>query len=166
MKVSDQANALRDLLEAWAQPMSGICSVVANFRAMWDQASQSSQKPMVLICYMGERVRGAFGTAAATHRVDQTWNAAVVRGRGFTSQRGDTLTTTVGNIDPFLDHLEAVKDIIRNAESPDITNGVSAEYPVDIKSVRPMQLGNLVIDGYIIEFSTANDLNELTKGNA
>jgi hypothetical protein len=39
------------------------------------------------------------------------------------------------------------------------------EGPIDYKGIKPMQLGNLVVDGYLIEFSTDNDLPVLeTKG--
>lgn len=152
MSVSTVAIAIRDLLSDWTTQRGGQCSIVSNFRAMWDQASQSSQKPIVLICYLGERVRGPFSTAAATYRVDRTWNVAVVRGRGFASVRGDTLSESVGGMDPFYNDVEAIRDMIREA------NYLSAEEPVDYKSIRPMQLGTLIIDGYLIEFSTAHDL--------
>jgi hypothetical protein len=160
MKISDQALALQTALQAWVDPIGGVSSVVANFKAMWEQASQSSQKVIILICYLGERIRGPFADRAVGGRVDQTWNVAVVRGRGFASKRGDTLVTTVGGADPFLDQLEEAKDIVRNLE------GISAEWPVEYIATKPMQLGGDIKDGYLIEFSTANDLPKLkTQGN-
>lgn len=157
MSVANQANYLRDLIEAWTQPRGGAAGVASNLRDMWQQASQASQKPIVLICLTGERVRGPFGTAAVCHRVDRQWTVAVVRGRGFNYVRGDSLTDTVGPCEPFYDSVEAVRDIIRGASA------MSAEFPVDYKGIRPMQMGSLIIDGYLIEFSTAHDLTVITQ---
>lgn len=156
MSIAAQALVLRENLRSWAEERGGVAEVVANFRAMWEQASQSSQKPMLLVCFLGERVRGPFSTAAATYRVDRTWNVAVVRGRGFASNRGDTLTEAVGDAPALFDVLEEIRDRIRTFKD------ISAEAPVDFKGIKPMQLGSLVIDGYLIEFSTAHDLSQPT----
>lgn len=157
MSIAYQATALKDLLEAWAQPKGGVAKVASNLKDMWAQASQSSQKPIVLVCYTGENVRGPFATGAVCHRVDRQWTVAVVRGRGFAPVRGSTLTESIGNVEPFYDSVEAVRELIRNARE------LTAEPPIDYKSVRPMQLGTLIIDGYLIEFSTAVDLTQVTN---
>jgi len=157
MSVAIQADAIRESVREWAEENGGTVLVTSNLRDLWAKASQSSQKPCLLICFTGERARGPFGTAAVSHRVDRSWTVAVVRGRGFASTRGDTLTQSVGNVDPFYDALEAVREMLRAA------NNLSAEFPVDYKAIRPMQLGNLVIDGYLIEFTTANDLDQVTE---
>jgi hypothetical protein len=160
MKISTQLEELRLRLEEWATPLGGVASAVSNLRELWNQASLSTQKPRVMVCYMGERIRGPFADAAIAGMVDRTWNVAITRGRGFSSSRGESLTKTVGNMDPFPDSVEAVRDIIRNVE------GISQEQPIDFKGIKPIQLGNLVIDGYLIEFTTANILPTLTtKGS-
>jgi hypothetical protein len=152
MTVTDQIESLRQVLDDWADPRGGSAIPVSNMKELWNQAMMSSQKPRILICYMGEKTRGPFGLAAIMGRLDQQWAVAVTRGRGFAATRGESLTKTVGNMDPFLLAVEQVRDLIRNI------NGVSMEQPVDYKAIKPMQMGQLVIDGYLIEFSTANDL--------
>jgi hypothetical protein len=132
---------------------------VSNLKEMWEQAAMSSQKPRLFVCYTGEKIRGAFADATTAGRVDRQWTVAVTRGRGFSSTRGDTLTKAVGNTEPFMDSVEAIRNIIRNID------GISIEWPVEYKTIRPMQQGNLVMDGFLIEFSTADDLEALeTKG--
>lgn len=157
MSIAYQATTLKDLLDAWAQPKGGVAKVASNLKELWAQASQSSQKPIVLICFNGEQVRGPFATGAACHRVDRQWVVAVVRGRGFAPVRGNTLTESVGNVDPFYQSVEEVRDLIRNARE------LTAEPPIDFKAVKPMQMGALIIDGYLIEFSTAVDIPQVTN---
>ena len=69
-EISAQANGLKGALEKLAADMGGVVKVVSNYRAMWAQASQSSQKPMLLICFVGEKLRGPFADAAVAGRVN------------------------------------------------------------------------------------------------
>jgi len=156
MSVAAQADAIKDVLLNWTQERGGTVQVASNLRDMWSRASQSSQKPIILICFMGEYPRGPFARAAISHRVDRHWAVAVVRGRGFAYVRGDTLTESVGQAEPFYDSVESVRDLLRQAGGR-----LSAENIVDYKGVKPMQLGNLIIDGYLIDFTTAIDLSSL-----
>jgi hypothetical protein len=124
-----------------------------------------SQKPRLLIAYTGKQMRGSKYVSALLGRADRSFSVAVTRGRGFSANRGDSLVKTVGNVDPFLDQLEECESVIRNMAAGDPGN-ISAEYPINFKGSKAMQLGNLVIDGYMIEFTTANDEPSLTtKGN-
>lgn len=152
MTISEQASAIQQVLQSWANPKGGVASVAFNVSDMWESASKQSQVPRLIIAYAGEEIRGDFSVAAALYRVDRQWQVAVTRGRGFMVNRGDTLILTNQNAEPFYDSVEYVRDIIR------CLTGISAEVPVDYKSVEPMQLGDLIMDGYIIHFSTANDL--------
>jgi len=87
------------------------------------------------------------------HREDRAWKIAVIRGRGFNANRGDSLSQQVGNAEPFLDSVEAVRDLFRSMPN------ISAEAPTpDYSGIIPMQLGSLVLDGFIIEATTANDI--------
>ncbi len=112
----------------------------------------SSQKPRVLICYVGEEIRGDFSVAAALHRVDREFVVAVTQGRGLTSERGDFLITNNQNSPPFYDTVEYVRDICR------CLTGISEDLPVDYKSIEAMQLGEMVVDGYLVHFSVATDI--------
>jgi hypothetical protein len=150
--IADQASAIRDWLGEWAVPMGGTAVVAFNYSDLWGQAAQSSQKPIIIICYMGESARGGFDIANATCRVDRSWAVMVKRGRGFASTRGDTLTETKA-VDPFYSHVEAVRDLLRRML------GISMELPtIDFKGIRPASQGGMIMDAYLIEFTTANDI--------
>src|SRR5262245_15158034 len=122
------------MLQSWAQPLGGTAQVVSDLQALWAQAFLSSQKMRVLICYVGEQIRGDFSVAAARHRVDRDFVVAVTSGRGMTAQRGQFLITANQNSPAFYDTVEYARDIIR------CLTGISEEVPVDYKSIEAMQL--------------------------
>lgn len=153
MKISEIANTLKGNIENFAQSRGGVVTIASNVRDMWETAFKSSEKPRIIIAYAGEQIRGEFSVAALIHRVDRDWFVAVTRGRTFTVPRGKGLTESVQNAEAFYDVVEAVRDLIRTSVS------ITEELQPDFKAIRPMDLGNgLVVDGYVIEFSTANDL--------
>jgi hypothetical protein len=104
------------------------------------------------VCYNGENSRGDFSVANRLHRVDRQWIVAVTRGRGWSSNRGDSLYKTVGNSDPLYDVVEEVRELLR------CMIGISEEFPIDFKRISPMNAVNKALDAYAIEFSTANDI--------
>jgi len=151
--ISDEAKILQQVLNDWAITFGGKASIVSNLRDFWNQSSINSEVPRILICYNGETSRGSFSQIATWHRVDRQWTVAVTKGRGYYPERGDGLMENTSAELPLFDVLEIVRDLIRS-----ISN-ISEETPaVDYKAIKPMQLGNLVVDGYTIEFSTANDI--------
>ena len=162
MTISDELEAIRSALYNWANPIGGDVSIVSNFKELWRQAAMSSQKPRVLIAFTGKKMRGNPNIAALLGRSDRSFSVAITRGRGFSANRGDSLVKKVGNADPFLDDVEAAENVIRNLPVLPDPAGISAEYPINFKGSKAMQLGNLVIDGYMIEFTTANDEPALT----
>ena len=150
--VSEQAVAIRDRLMEWASPLGGTAAVVSNLKDLWSQVYQSSNKPTVYVCYMGEKARGPFSLANALSRVDRSWSVLIKRGRGFYSVRGDSLSANKQEI-PFYDCVEQVREQLRSMIN------ISAEGPmIDFKGIRPASQGTQVIDAYVIEFSTANDI--------
>jgi hypothetical protein len=152
ISISDSANAIQAWLQQWAQPLGGTAAVVSNLRELWNQASLNSQVPRILICYNGETARGDFAHIAPWHRVDRHWIVAVTKGRGYYANRGDSLSNGNATELPFYDAIEQVRDRLR------CMLGISQESPtIDYKGIKPMQLGNLVVDGVTLEFSTAND---------
>lgn len=154
-KISDQASAIRDWLTQWATAGGGVAVVASNYSDLWTQASQSSTKPIIIICYMGEQSRGGFDIANALSRVDRQWAVLIKRGRGFTSPRGNTLTETT-SVEPFYDSVETVRDLLRRML------GISMELPtIDYKGIRPVSQGDQIMDAYLIEFSTANDIPQI-----
>lgn len=154
-KISDQASAMRDYLNEWAAQNGGTAIVVSNLSDMWAQASQSSAKAVIFICYMGEKVRGSFAEANYLNRVDREWAVMVKRGRGFYARRGDSLTESSVEI-PFYDIVELLREKVR------CMLNISMELPtIDFKGIAPSSQGNMVIDAYTITFTTANDIPEI-----
>jgi hypothetical protein len=151
--ISDEATLIQTELQSWVASYGGTAEVVSNLRDMWNQASISSDTPRVLICYMGEVSRGSFSQISVWHRVDRSWTIAVTKGRGYYLNRGEGLFDPSSTETPLYDIIETVRDIVRS-----MTN-ISEETPSpDYRSIKPMQLGNLVVDGYTIEITTANDI--------
>lgn len=157
MSISDQAKAIVDVLNTWAANEGGKAFVASDMSNLWQMAQEGPQNPRVLLCYNGEDIRGEFGVAAQTGMIDRHWIAAFTRGRGFNVERGDSLTETRQNARPFYDLIDEGRDLIRNLLLDEIADG-----PVDFKLVRPMQMGELIIDGYIVEFSVGTQLTALS----
>lgn len=153
-KISDQANAIANALAGFvAQPdIRGSAQIAFDESHLWDIASVQSTAPRIIVCYAGESQRGDGPTQGVLYRVDRRWKVAVTRGRSLTQQSGTALSNQVLNSTPFYDLVEQVRDGVRSLLN------ISMERPVDFSTIEPMSLPNLVIDGYLIEFSTANDI--------
>lgn len=152
IKISQQAKNLQAVLQQYAAQRGGMAVVASNLKELWEQASISNDQPRILICYDGEVARGDFASRSALNRVDRSWKVAVIRGRGFSSERGDSLIYGVVNAPPFYDVVEDVRDQIRS-----ILN-ISEEFPVEFMAIRPLSQGTMILDAYTIEFTTANDI--------
>jgi hypothetical protein len=151
--IAEEAALIQAQLQKFVATFGGQAAVVSNLRDWWNQAATNSETPRILICYMGEVARGSFNQIAPWHRVDRNWSVAVTRGRGFYANRGDSLMSADIPESPLFDIVETVRDIIRCMAT------ISEETPfVDYRGIKPMQLGNIVVDGFEINFSTANDI--------
>lgn len=153
---------LSNVLRPWAAAQNAGTAVIASsVNDMWTQAFTSTDKVSAIIAYAGDEARGPFETAAATHRGDFTFNVAIVRGRGLTANRGDSLVTTVGNARPMYDLTEEARDKIRA-----ILN-ISLEQFVDYKETLPFEPAideyGRRVDGYVIHFSVAQDYPQLVN---
>ncbi len=157
VSISNQANQIQTVLETWAQPKGGTAVVASNTTDAWVQSYQSSQKPLILISYLGEQSRGDFSVANRNHRVDRAWSVLVKRGRGFNANRGDSLIETKFNAEPFYDSVETVRELLR------CMIGISEEIPIDYRAIRAKSQGSDIIDAYEISFSTANDIPAIQR---
>lgn len=137
--------------------ITGKCVAASNMRDMWEQASQSTSNAIVYVCWTGDATRGPNSIMRWTHRVDREWSILVKRGRGFYATRGDSLNQSKGNEIPFYDVVESVRDSIRAILS------ISQEGLVEFNSCRPWQLGNLIMDAYLLVVKTANDMPTITS---
>lgn len=155
MNLARQANTIVEALREWASSEGGKAFVASDIVHMWEIAYQTTAGTRAILLYAGEDIRGDFSVAAALGRVDRKWILAITRGRGFAAQRGDSLTKTVQNARPLFDLAEEARDIIR------CIRDVSVELPVDYRGIEPMSKiypEESIVDGYMIHFTTANDL--------
>lgn len=151
--ISEEAALIQTAMKDFVHNFGGTAEVVSNLRDLWSQSSINSGSPRILICYMGEVARGSFSQISPWHRVDRNWTVAVTKGRGFYAARGDGLYNKDSTETPLYDVIEMVRDIIRGMQN------ISEETPgPDYRSIKPMQFGNLVIDGFEILFTTGNDV--------
>jgi len=154
--ISDQASQISKWIGGYVNDYGGTSVVASNLRDMWEQASQSTDKPIVYTCWMGDSARGG-DISRWVHRVDREWATLVKRGRGFYANRGDSLNQTKGNAVPFYDVVEGVRDRIRQILS------ISEEGLVEFNSARAWQLGTQILDAYLLTYRTANDLPAITS---
>ena len=149
-QISYQANYIQQVLEDYASANGGECQVVSNMRDMWFQATQSSQKPMIYVAWIGETPWSSNANIAGlTGMVAREWRVGVKRGRGFHAVRGDSLTKT-STVIPCYDVIEDVRELIRSQI------GLSEFAGFDNLKVSEWQLGNAVMDGKLISFFTKN----------
>lgn len=163
LTVSIEAARIKEQLDTYAVPRGGYCKVMANQRHLWEEIYVVSDSPRILICYMGENARGEYegGQRTRMHRVDRKWTVVVMRGHGFKNLlTGEGLT---GTQEDFYDSVETVRDGCR------VMNNISEEFPVNYRSITPLpnvgptQTANVFMDAYAIEFTTANDIPEITE---
>lgn len=156
MTIAEQLKLMRDSLDTWANQNGGKAFIASDIAHMWQMAWAKPDSPRVILCCTGEEIRGEFALASATHRVDRQFTAMVTRGRGFNPDRGDSLTDQRGTARPLFDLVEEAREIIRSFV------GVSVESPMDYKGIRTIPMSDMIMDAYLIEFSAATDLPELS----
>lgn len=161
IKISDQANQIGSWLADQSQGSGAVVEVLANQRHLWEKIFDMSadSSPRLLICFDGETSRGGFNERNLLYRVDRAWVVVVMRGHGFDhgmNEQKPGLPTL------FYDDCEAVRDLLRRM------TGISEE-PLDYVSMKPLPgiaqpgMANVFLDGYILSFTTANDLPAITK---
>ena len=151
--ISQEAKLIKEALEEYVTSMGGVVEIVSSEKMFYRPDATDSQTARVLICYGGETARGSFSQKGWWHRVDRNWKIAVTRGRGFFQVRGESLYEHDVQETPLYDVVENIRDIFR------LQQNISEETPgCDYAGITPMSFGNLVIDGFIISGSTANDI--------
>lgn len=163
-KISAQAETLRLYLLNYTALHGGDVKVMHNPRHLWEEVfgvatgagiSMNQAAPRILICCMGETSRGSFAQANTLHRVDRQWTVTVLMGHGFLN---NVSQPTRNSPIPFTDVMESLRDGIR------VMLNMSEEFPIDYKGIQPLPAAgpnpqtNVFIDGYVISFSTANDI--------
>jgi hypothetical protein len=168
--IEQQANIIGLACKDFVDPRGGKVELMENMRKLWEEVYKisSSQEPRILVCFNGETSRGAFSIANTQHRVDRSWIVVILRGKGFNaataSARG--IGDKEGVTESFLSSVETLRDKLR------VILNISEEFPIDYKGIKPLpgiapsNAGGVFIDGYSIEFSTANDLLDVLLQNS
>lgn len=156
IKVSEQLAMIGGVLQDNLKSEKAVVEACANQRRLWERIFSMSldDKPRVLIAWDGEVSRGAFGQRNTLNRVDRSWVVVVLGGRSFDQNPG-------AQVGAFVDFVEKVRQLCR------AILGISEE-PVDFMSTKPLpgvaqpNAANTFLDGYVITFTTANDIPAVT----
>jgi hypothetical protein len=166
MTIEWQALMMQYWLYQWVEPRGGYVKILASPKHLWEEIFKVGEEtPRALICFNGERSRGAFQQANTLHRVDRDWIVALIRAHGFKNlaAEGEGQPDTPGAIDPFYKHCQILRDKLR------VLQNITEEPPIDYKGMEPIPSiapygpsGNVFIDGYAIKLSTAVDIPAIT----
>lgn len=134
--------------------------VLANQRHLWEVifAMTADSAPKILICFDGETSRGSFNLRNTLHRVDRQWVVVVMQGHGFDHGQNEPKN---GRATAFYDDCEAVRQLVRRLKS-------LSEEEVDYVSMKPLpgvaqpNMANIFLDGYVLTFTTAQDIPAIT----
>jgi len=156
--ISTQLNWIKTMLKDWAKDQGGVAIIGHDLNHLWEIAFSTSKVPRCIIAYVGEDIRGDFSWAAAASRVDRHFIVLVTRARGYTADRGQTFSETVGTSRPFVDLLEEARDIIRTLTFDPATTEANSLDPVDYRGIKPALPDDYPLDAYQIEFSIGTQL--------
>ena len=146
-QISQQLAFIVETLQIYiSETLFGAVEIASNVEYLWRQSAQDSQRPMLYVCYAGETPWSSNANISAlTHRVSRDFIIRVKQGRGFASTRGDT-------VPQFTVIVEKIRDTIRSML------GISEDAGIDYGGIKPVRLGDKIIDCYDISFSCKNDL--------
>lgn len=147
----------------YAQERGGTVKVMESMWHLWEEILLATDAPRVIICCTGENVRGSFAEQDQWHRVDRQWTVAVVRGHGFRNLMPGEEGDPPASVETLTKSIETVRDLVRSL------TGVSEEFPINYKGWKNLPAvarpgtANVFVAGATIEFSTANDIPEITE---
>ncbi len=144
-------------LHDWAKERGGYAKFLPNMRHLWEELLEPSDVARIYPVFATEQMR-ASQALDRDYRCDRMWKVAVVKGRlGFQHPAGGTM----GDAVQFLKDVTDIRDHVR------IMLGMSEEFPIDYKrtepleSIYPTKAMNVFGDGYLITFSSANNVPEI-----
>lgn len=147
MTIAEQLSLIKDGMSLWAATNKGAVSIASDLRHMWKMAGTGSETTLLLLVYSGETPMGDADTRGILGRVKRNFAALLVRGRGFNSERGDSVPV-------FTAIIEDARDTIRGLQ------GLSAEPPVEVDSIKPVFVQDAPTDSYLIDFSISTDIEQ------
>ncbi len=147
MTISEQLELIKTGLSPWEAANKGGVAICSDMRHMWKMAATGSQTTLLMLVYQGETPMGDEDTRGVLGRVKRQFGALLVRGRGFSAERGDS-------VPDFTAIIEDARDTIREL------HGLSAEPPVEVDSIKPVFVQDAPTDSYLIEFSISTDIEQ------
>lgn len=165
MSIKDQCNIMGKWLEDNLEQRGVTVECMANMRHLWERIYDASVQapPMLLLVFASETSRGGFNERNTLSRVDREWNLVVLRGHGFKHAMNETVPKE-GLTTAFYDDVEAVRQLVRRCI------GISAE-PIDYVRMAPLpgvaqpNMANVFLDGYVLTYTTASDIPQITLTN-
>ena len=154
ISILEQSSQIGMWLQEWVEARGGKVFVLPTMGKLWQMVYEAQDKPTVMICFEKEVARGPFSEQDQWHRVDRQWVVVVIRGTGFLDINGEPRA----NQEAFYTDAEAIRDRVR------VILSVSEEFPINYKSMESVLVqsrpgtANVFLDGYVMRFSTANDL--------
>jgi hypothetical protein len=158
VKISTQ----RKLIGGWLHENFAADGVkvgtVSTMRKMWQEIFDmtTTSAPKLVVCFDGATARGGFERRNTLDREDRQWVVALLKGRGLVNTDGGD-----AQLDDFEDFCEEVRDVLRRLI------GISEE-AIDYVSLKPLpgvaqpNMANVHLDGFVITFTTANDIPAIT----
>jgi len=149
----------------FCQPRGGKTEQMESMQHLWEYIISSGDQPTVCVCCTAEKQRSfnSLQESDRTHRVDRRWTVAIIRGRGFRTLMQDPLGTPPNGKEMLTDSIDALRDAVRALVN------VSEEFPVhydgwdSLPPVARPGTANVFVAGALLEFSTANDLGEVSQ---
>jgi len=161
--ISQQAQIIANwLTTSFAAPRGGSVKILQNQRHLWEEIYMQDDTPRLFIMFKSEKSRGGFNQANKLHRVDRQWSVIIMRGHGWRNLMPNPNEAFGTQAEDFLDTIEVLRDKLR------VLLNISEEFPIDytgvdsLPNIAPTKEANVFMDCYIINFSTANDIPNIT----
>lgn len=158
MRIAEQLIAIKNKLGQWATTRGGSAEVVVNQQHLWEELLVVVNKPRILIWFSGAVPR--LMEEPDCRREDRAFSVVVVRGQGFVDP------VSGGDQVPFVEQLELIRDEVRSMLGISDENEFPPVHYHGIKtmpSLLPNATANAFMDAMSLEFTTANDIPEITR---
>lgn len=151
MTIGEQLQFIQQQLRPWADDTKGRLEIAADPVHLLGLLAVSPGAARIVILFDGEEKRGEY---EETGRVDRKFLVTVSRGRGFKLDPGDALIEGAAGGKPLYDLVEEGRELVRAL----VFDRETTEGMPDYKATRRVQLEELTVDAYQIEFTIGTQL--------
>jgi hypothetical protein len=146
MTISELTLALREALEAWAQPYGGTVRIARGPSDVVSSLEVKPGAPLVSILFEADTP----STQDETGRIDRKFKIVLTLPDSLALRRGDALAETTDQpVSPF-DLVEESREVVRQLEL--CTDGTSARY-AHWAGTASYQIGELLFDAWVHDFA-------------